>query len=205
MKALVTAGWCVVVSAAPAAQQPAAAPRGDAAPALTMAEIETPSPDAWPSYNGDYSGRRFSPLAKINASKVIEQMVARGATGTDEEFDVVFDYLVAHFGRVAINTAPADEIAQVLGRGAGEASRRHRLLTPPPGSAPAPGRSRDGRPRAPFDTPPPVSDDSYGIFRVSPTPSRQAAVACGEWVAIGRGTRGASSAIGRSDRDSSAE
>ena len=41
-------------------------------------------------------------------------MVARGATGTDDEFDVVFDYLVAEFGRVAINTAPADEIAQVL-------------------------------------------------------------------------------------------
>ncbi len=41
-------------------------------------------------------------------------MVARGATGTDEEFDVIFDYLVAQYGHVAINTAPADEIAEVL-------------------------------------------------------------------------------------------
>jgi competence ComEA-like helix-hairpin-helix protein len=46
--------------------------------------------------------------------QVIEQMVARGATGTDAELDVIFDYLVSQFGRVAINTAPADQIAQVL-------------------------------------------------------------------------------------------
>ena len=26
--------------------------------------------DAWPTYNGDYSGRRYSPLAQINASNV---------------------------------------------------------------------------------------------------------------------------------------
>ena len=26
--------------------------------------------DAWPTYNGDYSGRRYSPLTKINSSNV---------------------------------------------------------------------------------------------------------------------------------------
>jgi competence ComEA-like helix-hairpin-helix protein len=55
-------------------------------------------------------GRRYP----TQWDQVIEQMVARGATGTDAEFDVVYDYLVAQYGRVAINTAPADEIAQVL-------------------------------------------------------------------------------------------
>jgi competence ComEA-like helix-hairpin-helix protein len=55
-------------------------------------------------------GRRYP----AQWDQVIEQMVARGATGTEAEFDVVYDYLVAQFGRVAINTAPADEIAQVL-------------------------------------------------------------------------------------------
>ena len=55
-------------------------------------------------------GRRYP----AQWDQVIEQMVARGATGTDAEFDVVYDYLVAQYGRVAINTAPADEIAQVL-------------------------------------------------------------------------------------------
>jgi hypothetical protein len=46
--------------------------------------------------------------------QVIEQMVARGATGSEEEFDVVYDYLVTQYGRVQINSATADEIAQVL-------------------------------------------------------------------------------------------
>jgi competence protein ComEA len=55
-------------------------------------------------------GRR----SKAQWDQVLEQMVARGATGTEEEFDAVFDYLVANYGRVAINTAPADEIAEVL-------------------------------------------------------------------------------------------
>jgi competence protein ComEA len=55
-------------------------------------------------------GRRYP----AQWDQVIEQMVARGATGTDAEFDVIYDYLVAQYGRVAINTAPADEIAQVL-------------------------------------------------------------------------------------------
>lgn len=55
-------------------------------------------------------GRRYP----AQWDQVIEQMVARGATGTDDEFDVVYDYLVTEFGRVAINTATADEIAQVL-------------------------------------------------------------------------------------------
>ena len=55
-------------------------------------------------------GRRYP----AQWDQVIEQMVARGATGTDDEFDVVYDYLVTQFGRVAINTATADEIAQVL-------------------------------------------------------------------------------------------
>ena len=37
---------------------------------LTSAQIEKPAMDSWPTYNGDYSGRRFSPLTKINASNV---------------------------------------------------------------------------------------------------------------------------------------
>ena len=62
-------------------------------------------------------GRRYP----AQWEQVLEQMVARGATGTEPEFDAVYDYLVAQFGRVAINTAPADEIAQVLHLDAGVA------------------------------------------------------------------------------------
>jgi glucose dehydrogenase len=32
--------------------------------------LEAEPTDTWPTYNGDYSGRRFSPLTQIHASNV---------------------------------------------------------------------------------------------------------------------------------------
>ena len=79
MRTLATAGWCVVVSAALMAQQPTSEPRPatGAAPALTLAQIEKPSADSWPTYNGDYSGKRFSPLAKITTLRPKDYSEAR--------------------------------------------------------------------------------------------------------------------------------
>src|SRR5882672_5998821 len=37
---------------------------------LTPSALLKPAPDSWPTYNGDYSGRRFSPLTQINSSNV---------------------------------------------------------------------------------------------------------------------------------------
>lgn len=37
---------------------------------LNPARLAQPPTDSWPSYNGDFSGRRFSPLEKINSSNV---------------------------------------------------------------------------------------------------------------------------------------
>jgi len=37
---------------------------------LDPALLLKPPTDAWPTYNGDYSGRRFSTLTRINASNV---------------------------------------------------------------------------------------------------------------------------------------
>jgi competence protein ComEA len=39
----------------------------------------------------------------------------QGAKGTDDEFTLVFDYLLSHYGRVNVNRAPAREITAVLG------------------------------------------------------------------------------------------
>ena len=38
--------------------------------ALDPAALLKQPADAWPTYNGDYSGRRFSPLTQINAENV---------------------------------------------------------------------------------------------------------------------------------------
>ena len=37
---------------------------------LDPAKLLKPATDTWPMYNGDYSGRRFSTLAKVNASNI---------------------------------------------------------------------------------------------------------------------------------------
>jgi alcohol dehydrogenase (cytochrome c) len=77
MRALVHLAAAVALSTALVAQQPAPARPSAAQPAatsvstgLTLAQIEKPSPDSWPTYNGDYSGRRFSRLTKITAANV---------------------------------------------------------------------------------------------------------------------------------------
>src|SRR5258705_9879735 len=38
--------------------------------ALNPAKLLSPSADSWATYNGDYSGRRYSGLAKINADNI---------------------------------------------------------------------------------------------------------------------------------------
>jgi competence protein ComEA len=46
---------------------------------------------------------------------VVDKMIEKGATGTEKEFETVFEYLLRHYGKVYINTAKADEIATILG------------------------------------------------------------------------------------------
>jgi len=76
MRALVQLSWVVMLSAVVAAQQPAAPPAAGAptspatASGLTVAQIEKPSADSWPTYNGDYTGQRFSRLTKVTAANV---------------------------------------------------------------------------------------------------------------------------------------
>src|SRR5207248_4331351 len=41
-----------------------------AAQGLDPAALLKPATDTWPTYNGDYSGRRFSPLDQINATNI---------------------------------------------------------------------------------------------------------------------------------------
>ena len=63
-RALQLAAGAAAIALAAAAQ--AAEPAGG----LTPAEILKPAPDSWPTYSGDYSGRRYSPLAQINQANV---------------------------------------------------------------------------------------------------------------------------------------
>lgn len=47
---------------------------------------------------------------------VIDEMVSQqGAKIADEEFSPILEYLVAVYGKVNVNNAPADEIVQIIG------------------------------------------------------------------------------------------
>ena len=37
---------------------------------LTQAKLSQPASDSWPTYNGDYSGRRYSTLTRINSTNI---------------------------------------------------------------------------------------------------------------------------------------
>ena len=73
---LCRASICAVLSvaAAPLCAQPA--------DGLTPAEILRPAADSWPSYSGDYSGRRYSTLDQIDQSNVKNLTLAWSARVT---------------------------------------------------------------------------------------------------------------------------
>lgn len=54
---------------------------------------------------------------------VIDEMYLEGAKGTDEEFADVLKYLLAHYGRVNVNRAPAEDFVDVLGMSKEDAAR----------------------------------------------------------------------------------
>jgi competence ComEA-like helix-hairpin-helix protein len=64
-------------------------------------------------------------LTKDRWAKEVDDMVARGATGTDDEIEQVINYLAANFGpptKVNVNTAATASLAAALGLPAGDAA-----------------------------------------------------------------------------------
>ncbi len=62
-----------------------------------------------------------SKMTRDRWMSIVDDMVSRGAKGTDEEIDVVIDYLAANFGRkVNVNKATASDLTS-LGLTADEA------------------------------------------------------------------------------------
>jgi competence protein ComEA len=58
---------------------------------------------------------------RIGWQRMVEDMAARGAEGSEEEFAAIVSYLTAAFGKVNVNTASAGELEKTLGISAGEA------------------------------------------------------------------------------------
>jgi competence ComEA-like helix-hairpin-helix protein len=47
---------------------------------------------------------------KIGWERNVDDMVSRGAEGSDEELSVVVEYLTAHFGKINVNTASVPDL-----------------------------------------------------------------------------------------------
>src|SRR5688572_4939962 len=43
---------------------------------VSQEQLLRPTPDSWPMYNGDYSGRRFSPLTRIDTATISAMTLA---------------------------------------------------------------------------------------------------------------------------------
>jgi competence protein ComEA len=52
---------------------------------------------------------------KIGWQQITDDMISRGAEGTDKEMASVVAYLTAQFGKVNVNTAPSADLEKVLG------------------------------------------------------------------------------------------
>jgi competence protein ComEA len=108
--------WVVVTAVAAGGQTPSPRVAGDTRQSQA-AEQRAEVPAAFTRVCGRchtsdrvVEGRR----SRSQWDEVLERMVAKGATGSDEDFGIVIEYLVSEFGRVTINSAPADELAQVV-------------------------------------------------------------------------------------------
>jgi len=55
--------------------------------------------------------------------EVIENMITRGAKGSDDDFNSVFAHLMAHYGRVNVNRGDASAMSEVLGLSAADAQK----------------------------------------------------------------------------------
>ena len=52
---------------------------------------------------------------KTDWEDVINKMIEKGATGTEKDFESVFEYLLRNYGKIYINTTTPDEIMKILG------------------------------------------------------------------------------------------
>src|SRR5215471_10110676 len=102
----------VTIAATPAAQDPAA-------PAKSASSPFPPGPgrDALFKVCKECHGPE-SVLGQLKTraewSKTLDEMAANGATGTDEEWTSILDYLDTHYSLIMVNAAPAKELALKL-------------------------------------------------------------------------------------------
>jgi competence protein ComEA len=64
-----------------------------------------------------HDAARITAMRRTSADweDIIKKMIEKGAPGTEKDFEVVYDYLLRHYGKLSINQAPASEIVTIVG------------------------------------------------------------------------------------------
>ena|SRR5215203_715170 len=103
---LISAVLATSPAAQSAAQQQAGNPADDPAHELFLQTC-----------NRCHDAARITALrrTKTEWEEVINKMIERGATASEEDFQTVFGYLRRHYGKVYINSANSEEITTTLG------------------------------------------------------------------------------------------
>ena len=67
--------------------------------------------------NKCHDGARITAIRRSSTEweEVLNKMIERGATGSEKEFETVYDYLLRFFGKLYINNATPTEIVTILG------------------------------------------------------------------------------------------
>jgi competence ComEA-like helix-hairpin-helix protein len=95
------------------------APAGETAQVAEAAGLpDTPQTALFVRVCGDcHDVQRTTSRRRVRAEwlDTIRQMIEDGAEASDEEYDVILEFLVSNFGAVAINSAKADDLVKVLG------------------------------------------------------------------------------------------
>ncbi len=98
---------------------PAASPIHQAAPQQPASGADTdPAHELFiQTCNRCHDAARITALrrTKTEWEEVINKMLERGATGSEEDFQTVFGYLRRHYGKVYINSAGSEEMTTTLG------------------------------------------------------------------------------------------
>jgi outer membrane protein assembly factor BamB len=97
--------------------------------ATVVAPAQAPSADATQATFESVCGTCHSPQLATSSRRTrtqwlqtVNQMVARGASGSDEQLLAVVEYLSVHYGRVNVNNDPAGELERVGGFSPAEAA-----------------------------------------------------------------------------------
>jgi competence protein ComEA len=80
------------------------------------AETEAPPPAFTRVCSRCHDGTRIVESRRLREQwdVTLDKMVALGAAGSEQDFDEIVHYLLTVFGRVNVNTGPADDMALVL-------------------------------------------------------------------------------------------